>query len=42
VKKISEKKKVQVALNTSGGDVLYAIPSLDISDKVIQLLNGDD
>jgi Skp family chaperone for outer membrane proteins len=41
VKKVSEKKKVNVALNTAGGDVLYSLPSLDVTDDVIALLNGD-
>ncbi|MDR1436472.1 MAG: OmpH family outer membrane protein [Puniceicoccales bacterium] len=41
IRKISEKRKVTVALNTSGGDILYALPTLDISDEVITYLNGD-
>ena len=41
IRKVSEKKKVIVAFNTAGGDVLYSIPSLDVTDDVITLLNGN-
>ncbi|MDR2664062.1 MAG: OmpH family outer membrane protein [Puniceicoccales bacterium] len=40
--KLAKKKKVQVALNVSTGAVLYAVPALDITDEVIQYLNGKD
>jgi Skp family chaperone for outer membrane proteins len=40
VKSIATKRNATIALNTAGIEVLYAAPSLDITEEVIALLNG--
>jgi Skp family chaperone for outer membrane proteins len=41
VRTMAERTGSSIVLNTSGFEVLYSAPGLDITEKVIQELNGD-